>query len=784
MGMNGIVALYHAIKRHRILCFVFTALCWGFAAYAVVHMRQDTGILPFFPDDDVHARAIVKNMDMLPASRLLFVDISTESTGKKYELIAVADAVARDIPEDLARPAFMNMPKPQAVMGLLPYFFDDRALRHLLLASEAKHIEKAIGSASNMLANVLTVGPAKDWLRADPLASRSIILSRLPTGADTAILPDPATGYPVTADEKHVLLTLRFLHSIHNVDAATRFMEALDRSLRVHLAPDMHVLVVGGLQHSAINARVIRQDVTNIVGISLVCFCSIYVILVRSAGAVWLLLLPCFAATVALATMSLAYPVLSGLALGFGASVLGVAEDYAVHMHFALRCGRPAEQVLPIVSPPLLQSFLLNASGFVVLMFSGIPAVRQLACFALLTLGIGFVLAVTLLPVCPWFSTPMLHKRCDYAIRQLPVLWRVTCSVCFLLGVGIGLYHLLRIDVSPRTLGAEVSHLQQESQTLQRTWGMRERHAFVVEGQTREEALELAREMTAVLRTQAPHASVSTLTAFLPTHEELRNNVQRWITYTHEHGVELREKILAAGELYGFSAEAFDPFLELLRAPVATFDLDDLRAAGFGDLLDTFVPVNPTSCQVQILLYADSHVDISFLEPHLAAYVSAIDAGSLESMLLRKFEDEKHLVPVAWLVCLVLLFLDFRDIRQALLASLPPLCSITCILAWMAASGHSLTLAGMAAMPMVLGLAADHGILVTHDLANGVRTGVERAILVSSLTTLTGMGLLALAQHPALRSMGEVIFWGLLIESPAALWLLPRLCAPTEETTT
>jgi predicted exporter len=87
-----------------------------------------------------------------------------------------------------------------------------------------------------------------------------------------------------------------------------------------------------------------------------------------------------------------------------------------------------------------------------------------------------------------------------------------------------------------------------------------------------------------------------------------------------------------------------------------------------------------------------------------------------------------------------------------------------------------LTLAGMAALPLVLGLAADHGIVVTHDLAHGMDLGVERAVLVASLTTLTGMGLLALARHPALKAMGEVIFWGLLIEVPAALWLLPRLC--------
>jgi predicted RND superfamily exporter protein len=94
----------------------------------------------------------------------------------------------------------------------------------------------------------------------------------------------------------------------------------------------------------------------------------------------------------------------------------------------------------------------------------------------------------------------------------------------------------------------------------------------------------------------------------------------------------------------------------------------------------------------------------------------------------------------------------------------------------MAFTNTPLTLAGMAALPLVLGLAADHGIMVTHDLAHGMELGVERAVLVASLTAIVGMGLLAFAHHPALNAMGKVIFLGLLVEVPAALWLLPRLC--------
>lgn len=89
---------------------------------------------------------------------------------------------------------------------------------------------------------------------------------------------------------------------------------------------------------------------------------------------------PAFAASFALGGMTLLSPALSGLALGFGASVLGVAEDYAVHMHFALRSGDSVESVLEHITPPLFQGYLVNASGFAVLLLSGIPPYASWPC--------------------------------------------------------------------------------------------------------------------------------------------------------------------------------------------------------------------------------------------------------------------------------------------------------------------------------------------------------------------------------------------------------------------
>ncbi|NCB23483.1 MAG: hypothetical protein EOM56_11725 [Deltaproteobacteria bacterium] len=740
-------------------------------------MQPDSSSLAFFPDDAPQLRRMAKALDVSPASGLLFIDLSTERHGGKYALASVADALVGDLPPDMAeRVGAVGMPDARALMALLPYFTDEATLAQLQRAAADAQIDTSVRAARDNLNSLLAAGPAQEWLRADPLGLRQHVLSRLPAEHAWA-MPDPVLGYPVSADGKHLLLVLRPAHSLHDVSAAARLMGAIHASMQQHLAPDMQGLVVGGHRHSAVNAQVIQRDVTNIVFFSMLGFVLVYALLVRSRGVLWLMLVPAFAASFALGGMTLLSPVLSGLALGFGASVLGVAEDYAVHMHFALRSGQSTETVLEHITPPLFQGYLVNASGFAVLLLSGIPAVRQLALFALLTLSAGFALAVIVLPVCPWFNTPPLPVHKQNTEPRQPAPLRVFACVFSLLLLCYALFSIVRVDVSPRTMGAGMAQLQQDGEKLKAIWGSRDSNILVVEGKTTAEALANGRAVADALRRLEPKNKLGTLTDVWPSQDQAQANVQRWQTFIKAEGARVRALLASAAQRYGFTAEAFAPFTHLLESPVVDFDLAALRAAGLGEMVDVFLPApkadDPTA---RLLLFTSNKADVSQLALTLAEQTTALAPGELETTLLQQFDMEKRLVPLAWLACLALLFLYFRDVRRTLLASLPPLCSVACILAWMSITGHPLTLAGMAAMPLVLGLAADHGIVVTHDLVSGVKMGVERAVVVSSLTTFTGMGLLALAQHPALKAMGEVIFWGLIVEVPVALWLLPKLC--------
>ena len=775
--------LYQTLRAHRGLCLGVTLLLWIAATLSAARLQPDMSSLAFFPDSQPETRRMVAALDLTPAARLLFVDLAAPTPDSGGALAQVADAVLQDLPSTLATPAIRaTLPAPEQLLSLLPYVTDATALGHFEDASHKDAVRAAVAAARQNMAGLWGGGPALAWALADPLGFRQALLPRLPITVGNA-QPDPLLGYPVSSDGRHLLLALRPAHSMHDVAADQKLAEALQETLQHHLTPGMTYTMAGGPLYGAVNAQAIDKDISRIVVVSFLGFVLVYALLVRSLGMFWLLLAPGFAASVALGGMGLLVPTISGLALGFGASVLGVSEDYAVHTHFALRNSRDPAAALGALGPPLLQGFLVNASGFaVLLLFSGLPAVRQLAGFALLTLGTGFILAITALPLCPGFSSPPLRRRHEHVPPKEPLLQRVLGCALALLTLCGGLFILVKVDVAPQRMGAETERLRAAAAELRARWGATAGHMLVVDGPDVESAIARARDVAARLRQEPSIREVSTITDLWPSPKEAHANRERWAAFTREYGPALRTALKDAAQEAGFRENAFAPFADLLQKPVPPFGPESLRSAGLGDLLDVFLhtPDSETAA-VRLLLFTDKPPDLSPLPPGLAAHLLSLEPEAAQTALLNQFRKEARLPPLAWLLCLGLLLLFFRNPRRALLASLPPLCSIACILAWMVCTGRPLSLAGMAALPLVLGLAADHGIMVTHDLVSGVRLGVEQAVVVSSLTTLTGMGILALAGHPALRAMGEVIFWGLLVEVPAALWLLPRLCTATTE---
>jgi predicted RND superfamily exporter protein len=124
-------------------------------------------------------------------------------------------------------------------------------------------------------------------------------------------------------------------------------------------------------------------------------------------------------------------------------------------------------------------------------------------------------------------------------------------------------------------------------------------------------------------------------------------------------------------------------------------------------------------------------------------------------------------VVVGLSLVLLLLILDYRNIRDASLASLPLALGVVWMMGFMRLLGISFNFANLVAVPLIIGVGIDNGVHVIHrvrlegvDGMGVVLRHTARAILIASLTTMIGFGSLALASHRGLASLGTVLLLG------------------------
>lgn len=224
----------------------------------------------------------------------------------------------------------------------------------------------------------------------------------------------------------------------------------------------------------------------------------------------------------------------------------------------------------------------------------------------------------------------------------------------------------------------------------------------------------------------------------------------------------------------------------------ATIDVDDLP----GELRERYVGKSGTW-----LLRVFAKDDLWDFEPleHFTHTIRTVDPeatgkpfGTVAGLKAMKHGLERAGV-YAFLVIVLVLWLDFRTPGRTLLALLPLLLGVLLSLGILGLIGWPLNPANMIAFPLILGVGVDNGVHVLHDYLirrregkPGVSAAIGRGVFVKALTTMIGFGTLMIATERGLVGLGFILTVGVgcsmlsaLVLLPAALELLP---SPRRET--
>jgi uncharacterized protein len=172
------------------------------------------------------------------------------------------------------------------------------------------------------------------------------------------------------------------------------------------------------------------------------------------------------------------------------------------------------------------------------------------------------------------------------------------------------------------------------------------------------------------------------------------------------------------------------------------------------------------------LMMAEKNIKVSILNENLIA------AEILDWVK----EKGPRAMGIAFAVVFIILVLDLRSIRLAVITFLPLFTGLALTGAVMTVFNIKLNFINIVMLPSIVGIMIDHCIYLSHHIldyskGSSLKSLQETgsAIILSALTSLAGYISLNIAHHDGIKSIASVVGWGIIACTLCALFMLPAL---------
>jgi len=129
--------------------------------------------------------------------------------------------------------------------------------------------------------------------------------------------------------------------------------------------------------------------------------------------------------------------------------------------------------------------------------------------------------------------------------------------------------------------------------------------------------------------------------------------------------------------------------------------------------------------------------------------------------------DGRNAALLTILVVFMLLWLDFRKIKYAVIAMIPLVAGFIWMIGLMKLTGMQITIVNVMGLPMIIGIGIDYGVHVVHrwriektGKVNKIFASTGKAILLSALTTMLAFGSLIFSIWRGFGNLGATMFIG------------------------
>lgn len=701
--------IYDWLIRHRVTAVICVVAIMLLSAVSALRMDYEEDIARFLPIDSRDSLQ-TELMDRLSEQNRIAVIFRYEGDGDAES--ALADAM--DLFEELwfeydslsLVPDMSAMADESMAMELIEFmqehtasFLTDADYRRMdSLLSVPGYVESQLEADRRSL-QMLTGGFTKNLIPNDPLNLFTPLLLKLSEVGGN-------TGFRVSDDGymMHSTLPVGLIffdspfgqsESDHNA-GLVKLVENVGAEISARTG--VRVSEIGAPVIAVSNAERIKKDSILAVALAVIGILAVlWLSFRRVSDMLWLFVTLLFGGLFSLGITGLFKESISIIVLGLGSILVGIAANYPLHFLHSLRDTADNRRTLSEMVSPLLTGNITTVSAFFCLIFLKAQAMHDLALFG------SFMLVGTILFTLVFL--PVFVKPRTVAAGEEP--------------------HEEKIEPKLNRTGRWISRAVILITVAMLIWGRSAgfdtdlNHINYMTPQERSDLELISSGVDAGSMDQ-----LSVLASLLPTEVEQNRMEGRWLSFWNAHSAQIGQLRQKSRE-YGFSEDAFAPFLKSVGSQPDLISREDLTPESMGEVMKTLV----------------------------------------ESLS----DDFNKVLFMCGFVVFIFLWISFRKLELALISFLPLTVGWIWILCIMNMLGIQFNIVSIILATFIFGQGDDYTIFITEGLMHEYRYGVKtvddrrKSVILSAVIMFIGIGTLIVARHPAMRSLAEITILGMLV---------------------
>jgi len=592
-------------------------------------------------------------------------------------------------------------------------------------------------------------------------------------------------GNVFSQDKKHLLMFITPANSSTETKKNSKLIANLEKFIALqntnHSIP-VNIEYYGYAATAVCNAKQVKQDIILTLGIAVVLIFLFIGWYFRNFLIPLLGFVPAiFGGGLALAILFLFKGTVSFIALGIGSIILGLIIDYTLYMVNHYRTKQSVEQVITDMSQTIIICGLTSIGVFLCLTLLNSAVLHDLGWFTAISV---FGAALCSLVILPQFLGKRLLPS-ENEIKRITFIDRIAAidfgkKRWLLIGLALAgvtsflISNKVTFEKDMNSLNYMSEKLKAAEKHLDRISANNLKSVYIVStGKDIDEALKwngLVQKKLETLKRQGKIQSYSGIGSMFPSDSIQLGRLNKWNDFwTKERKSLLLSRLEKSGKHIGFNDRAFSGIRSMLNTTFSRLSPEQnkaLRIALFSDW------INETSEMIMISGVAKvTEPEKQFIYKEFSADHNLVvfDRQNLTTrFVVNVRHDFELLVTLSMVFVTLLLLLSFGRIELAFITSLPMFFSWLITLGFMGITGIRFNIFNIIISSFIFGLGVDYSILMMRGLLSKYKTGVDDmktyqvSILLSSTTTLIGVGALFFARHPALNSIALISIFGVI----------------------